>query len=194
MRKYIAIILVLLIPLTLGVAGVYGEPDNEAETEPVSTVTSTLPVPESTLEKTPVTTEAPIAEPTTETTEPAVEPEPEPEPEPTGTITITRKGADQYGGFWYTIEQKQANGSYKLLLQVAILPGESEVCITGLPLNNDYLVREQRRTTVDGVPGRAYVELHLTEDRPDKVVNYVGAPTYSKWLTDISSNVTRKEG
>ena len=171
MKKFIAIALILLIPILFGISWVYAEAGPETTTEPASTEITTEPTPPETNAPDPVESER-----------------------TTGTLKISRAKAAEKQAFWYTVEQHQADGYYLELVKVAILPGESSVTITGLTLETGYRITEHVMTS-DGEGYYEHVELiRLTQEAPDREVVFSGALRNIGWFADFASSTEKKEG
>lgn len=212
MKKFIAIALILLIPILFGITGAYAESGPESTTEPMTTESDvpeigTEPSEPETTEQKPVETVAETTESTPEETTPATtasEPEetipettastPEdPVPE-TGSLTIRRARAEKEQAFWYTVEQHQADGFYLELVKVAILPGETAVTVTGLTLETGYRITEHVMTS-DGDGFYEHVELiRLTEESPNRELVFSGTLRTIGWFADFTSSTEKKEG
>lgn len=212
MKKFIAIALILLIPILFGITGAYAESGPESTTEPMTTESDvpeigTEPSEPETTEQKPEETVAETTESTPEETTPATtasEPEetipettastPEdPVPE-TGSLTIRRARAEKEQAFWYTVEQHQADGFYLELVKVAILPGETAVTVTGLTLETGYRITEHVMTS-DGDGFYEHVELiRLTEESPNRELVFSGTLRTIGWFADFTSSTEKKEG
>lgn len=224
MKKFIAIALILLIPILFGITGAYAESGPESTTEPMTTESDvpeigTEPSEPETTEQKPEETVAETTESTPEKTTPATtasEPEEtipettasEPEetvpettastpedPVPeTGSLTIRRARAEKEQAFWYTVEQHQADGFYLELVKVAILPGETAVTVTGLTLETGYRITEHVMTS-DGDGFYEHVELiRLKEESPNRELVFSGTLRTIGWFADFTSSTEKKEG
>ncbi len=200
MKKFIAIALILLIPILFGITGAYAESGPESTTEPMTTESDVPEIgtepsePETTEQKpeetVPETTASEPEETVPETT--ASSPE-DPVPE-TGSLTIRRARAEKEQAFWYTVEQHQADGFYLELVKVAILPGETAVTVTGLTLETGYRVTEHVMTS-DGDGFYEHVELiRLTEESPNRELVFSGTLRTIDWFADFTSSTEKKEG
>ena len=200
MKKFIAIALILLIPILFGITGAYAESGPESTTEPMTTESDVPEIgtepsePETTEQKpeetVPETTASEPEETVPETT--ASSPE-DPVPE-TGSLTIRRARAEKEQAFWYTVEQHQADGFYLELVKVAILPGETAVTVTGLTLETGYRITEHVMTS-DGDGFYEHVELiRLTEESPNRELVFSGTLRTIGWFADFTSSTEKKEG
>ena len=160
------------------------EPVTEAPTEPVTEE----PTEELTEAPTEAVTEAP--EEPVETTEPTEDPE-ETVEIPTGSLTISRSGSDRAA--WYLVEQMDVEGRYSVLVQVALLPGETSVTVAGLPLETKYRVTAQSAAGTKAASG-AVRECELSEEAPDAGVKLADSAAETDWISDSASRTIRKGG